>query len=110
MEISIAEGSQQPKPCSTARIVDREDPIEAMDRLITFARRRFQFLSVLYLDSAPKVFNGSRFLQNASGKAHAGASCAEHLRQELMGDGEQFRIHAVLAHEQPTCQPLFDLM
>src|SRR5581483_11161085 len=100
----------RPEKSICGQIAQGKSAVEMLDGLVAFAGCQFQFLAVDDFDRPAQVFDESRLLQNAGRQAHARPSGAQHLREKLVGDGKKFRVHAVLTHEQPARQPLFDLV
>src|SRR6185312_6722428 len=65
---------------------------------VAFAGGILQTLPVQNFYCSAQVFNHAGALQQSGGKAHTGPPGAQHLREKVMRHGEQFGVHAVLAH------------
>jgi len=89
---------------------DGQTAVEVLDGFVAFAGGGFQRFPVLDFHSAAQVLDGAGLLKNAGRKADAGTPSPQHLGQEFMRDGEKFRVYAVLAHEQPAREALFDFV
>src|ERR1700704_2216409 len=81
-----------------------------LDGVIALARGILQLRSIENRDVATVVVNQASPLQNRGGHRHAGASSAQHLRKELLGERQNVLTNAVLAHQKPSRQPLVDFM
>ena len=91
-------------------LLEAEAAIEMLDHAVTFACCVFQFFAIQNPDSAAHIFDQSGAFQYACGKGHSWTPATQHLGKKFMRERQYFRIHAVLAHEQPTCQALLQLM
>jgi hypothetical protein len=77
---------------------------------VAFACRVFQSRSVQNRHRASTVVNQPGSLQDAGGNRYAWPARTEHLRQELVRQRDQIRLKPILAHEQPLCQPLSQIV
>ncbi len=77
---------------------------------VTLARRFFQPFTVNNANVAPGVRDEPGFLQHACRHGHARAPGSQHLRQQVLGQGDGIRSDAFGAHQQPSRQSLFHFM
>ena len=77
---------------------------------VAFTSGVFEGLAVADFDGAANIFDETSVFQHADGKAHAGPSGASHLGEEFVGQIQHLGIYAVLAHQQPASEALFEFM
>src|SRR5207342_341345 len=78
--------------------------------LVTFACSAFKAFAVQNIDLAARIDDELGALQDFSSQGNRRATCAQHLRQELMGQWKAVQGGPVLAEEQPAGQALFNVV
>jgi hypothetical protein len=77
---------------------------------VAFAGCVFESRAIQNRNGATRILDEAAALENSGGQADAGASGTQHLSEEFMSHAKDFGIDAVLAHQQPTRQALFNFM
>ena len=77
-----------------------------LHHFVTFAGRHFQLGPVDNIDVSALVRNQACLLQDACSHRDTGSAGAQHVCQKLLGQCNEVRSNAVLAHQQPSRQPL----
>jgi len=95
---------------SVARMVRTDLRVEMADGAITLTSGVFELFAIQDGDDPASIFNISFLLKNTGRRTHAGAVGAEHGGQKIMGNKHGASIHAVMSHEQPARETLFDIM
>jgi hypothetical protein len=80
------------------------------DQFVAFAAGGFEGFAVEDADGAARIFDDLGFLQGAGGLGDAAAVGAEHGGEEVVGEREEARLDAVLRHEEPAGEALFDVV
>src|SRR5580765_3367145 len=83
------------------------DPIVGcLHDLITLTGAFLEVLAVEDLDDAAPVGDETGLLQSAGDDRDRLTAYAEHLSEELLGNGELVLFRAIVDHEQPSAHPL----
>src|SRR5271165_1263142 len=81
-----------------------------IDSLVAFAGGVFESRAVFDRYLAAAIGDQPCFLEDAGGNRDAGSASAQHVGNEFLSKRKGSIPHAVLAHEQPAGQSLFDLV
>src|SRR6476660_5213475 len=76
---------------------------------VATVRAFLQPLAIKDRDAAAFGMNQACTLQGLQCDGDTGAVGAEHQAEELVRKGHLFAINAIVRHQEPACQPLFDL-
>lgn len=81
-----------------------------VDYRIALAAAAFHSMPIQYLYDTSAVLDEPRFLKLARREGHARPRRAQHDRQKLLSEAHGRAAHAVLRHQDPSAQTLFDRM
>jgi len=110
---SLVSDDRQPPDCPGPRASLRLFPPPFLllhDGDITLAGGNLQARPVFDLDFTANVGDELFFLQETQGYGHARPAHSKHVRQEFLGEADLAPAEAILAHQQPSGQPLVGVM
>jgi hypothetical protein len=81
-----------------------------VDGAIAFTGSFFQSFAILNVNDSARIGNEPSLLQDAGGDGDAGAAGGQHVGQKFLSERYDVTAKAILGHQQPPAETLFDFM